>query len=302
MGKEECYQEFQQKKLETEPESKKIKRIHGGVDEDLSNKHPLYHDVRMRNWGKWVSEIREPWKKSRIWLGTFPTPEMAVWAHNVAALSIKGSAAILNFLHFANSLPCPTYLTPQDVQAAAAKVVHMDPSSLSSLNEQVQFHLDVLDLDLAIMEEKSATITDASSNEEKVHYKVWERYNRLNLMFMRMTVADIIKTALPKTDNAKQFMGFKENTVDRRIYLKASGSKGTKNHMLTYRRSDHLEVIGYSDSDFARCVDTRKLTIGFVFLLAKGAVSWKSAKQSVVGASIMEAEFLACFEATIQAN
>ena len=78
--------------------------------------------------------------------------------------------------------------------------------------------------------------------------------------------------------------------------------QGTKNHMLTYRRSDHLEVIGYSDSDFARCVDTRKLTIGFVFLLAKGAVSWKSAKQSVVVASIMEAEFLACFEATIQAN
>ncbi|KAL5180964.1 Dehydration-responsive element-binding protein 3 [Glycine soja] len=133
MGKEECYQEFQQKKLETEPESKKIKRIHGGVDEDLSNKHPLYRDVQMRNWGKWVSEIREPWKKSRIWLGTFPTPEMAVWAHNVATLSIKGSAAILNFLHFANSLPCPTSLTPQDVQAAAAKVVHMDPSSLSSL-------------------------------------------------------------------------------------------------------------------------------------------------------------------------
>ena len=69
--------------------------------------------------------------------------------------------------------------------------------------------------------------------------------------------------------------------------------------MLTYRRSDHLEVIEYSDSDFAGCVDTRKSTLGYVFLLAGGAVSWKSAKQSVVAASTMEVEFVVCFEATI---
>ena len=54
--------------------------------------------------------------------------------------------------------------------------------------------------------------------------------------------------------------------------------QGTKNHMLTYKSSDHLKVIGYSDSDFAGCVDTRKSTFGYLFLLAEGAISWKSAK------------------------
>ena len=49
--------------------------------------------------------------------------------------------------------------------------------------------------------------------------------------------------------------------------------QGTKNHMLTYKRSDHLKVIGYSDSDFAGCVDTRKSTFGYLFLLAEGAIS-----------------------------
>jgi len=34
-----------------------------------------------------------------------------------------------------------------------------------------------------------------------------------------------------------------------------------KNHMLTYKRSDHLKVIRYKDSDFAGCMDTRKFTI-----------------------------------------
>jgi len=72
--------------------------------------------------------------------------------------------------------------------------------------------------------------------------------------------------------------------------------------MLTYRKSDHLEVIGYTDSNFAGCMDTRKSTFGYVYLLAGGAISWKSAKQFVIVASTMETEFLACFEAIVQAN
>ncbi|XP_031278042.1 secreted RxLR effector protein 161-like [Pistacia vera] len=76
--------------------------------------------------------------------------------------------------------------------------------------------------------------------------------------------------------------------------------QGMKDHMLTYRRSDYLEVTRYSNSDFAGCVDTRKSTFRYVFMLVGGAVSWKSAKQSVITASTMEAEFVAYYEATVQ--
>jgi hypothetical protein len=72
----------------------------------------------------------------------------------------------------------------------------------------------------------------------------------------------------------------------------------TKKYMLTYRRSDNLEIIGYADSDFAGCIDTMKSTSGYVYMLAGGAVSWRSVKQSITASSTMAAEFIACYEAS----
>ncbi|XP_068651606.1 secreted RxLR effector protein 161-like [Aristolochia californica] len=72
----------------------------------------------------------------------------------------------------------------------------------------------------------------------------------------------------------------------------------TKYYMLTYWRSDSLEIIGFSDSDFVGCQDNRRSTSSYIFMLGEGGISWKSAKQTLIASSTIVAEFIACFEAS----
>ncbi|CAM9000467.1 unnamed protein product [Rhodiola kirilowii] len=76
--------------------------------------------------------------------------------------------------------------------------------------------------------------------------------------------------------------------------------KRTRDYMLTYRKSDRLEIVGYSDSDFAGCQDNRRSTSRYIYLLAGGTISWRSAKQSLITSSTVAAEFVAFYEASNQ--
>ena len=87
-------------------------------------RHPVYRGVRQRNNDKWVCELREPNKKTRIWLGTYPTAEMAARAHDIAALALRGKSACLNFADSAWRFPIPTSDDPTVIREAAARAAN----------------------------------------------------------------------------------------------------------------------------------------------------------------------------------
>jgi len=58
--------------------------------------------------------------------------------------------------------------------------------------------------------------------------------------------------------------------------------KRTKGYMLTYQKSENLEIIGYSNSDFFGCQHSKCSTSRYKFMLDGGAISWNSAKQTLI--------------------
>jgi len=75
---------------------------------------------------------------------------------------------------------------------------------------------------------------------------------------------------------------------------------GTSGQGLLLRGSDSLNLHAYSDSDWASCPVSRRSVTGYVLLLDKSPISWKSKKQSTVARSSAEAEYRAMAHAAAE--
>ncbi|XP_060183033.1 ethylene-responsive transcription factor ERF017-like [Lycium barbarum] len=80
-----------------------------------------YKGVRLRKWGKWVSEVRLPNSRERIWLGSFDTAEKAARAFDAAQFCLRGPNAKFNFPDSPPNILGGQRLRPSEIPAVAAR-------------------------------------------------------------------------------------------------------------------------------------------------------------------------------------
>ncbi|XP_060668087.1 uncharacterized mitochondrial protein AtMg00810-like [Ziziphus jujuba] len=110
-----------------------------------------------------------------------------------------------------------------------------------------------------------------------------------NLMYLTATRPDVMFVV----SHISRFMD-----CPTKLYLQAAKRilrylKGIIDFGVFYKKGGNEKLIAYTDSNYARDLDDRKSTSGYVFMLSIGAMSWSSKKQPVISLSTTEVEFIA---------
>ena len=69
--------------------------------------------------------------------------------------------------------------------------------------------------------------------------------------------------------------------------------KSIIDYNLLYKKDESCKLTSYCDANFTKDHDTRRSTIGYIFIIGFGVIPWYNKRQSIVSLSTIEAEYRA---------
>ncbi|GAV82535.1 UBN2 domain-containing protein, partial [Cephalotus follicularis] len=117
-----------------------------------------------------------------------------------------------------------------------ASIEVLTGSNYKKWKQYIEFAMGIADIDLAMISDRPADITDTSSLTEREHYAKWERSNRLCLMVMKRSISEHLLGGLPETNDAREFLA----AVGERYQVSNNAEAGSLMSELTGLRYDGL--------------------------------------------------------------